>query len=152
VQCVLVEEDKKAKKSRLVRVTADSLDYTDDNRRAYYRGNVVLEREQMTVRSAELEAFLRPGGQGESRLERAVAGGQVRIVESGGSRRATAEQAEYFAAEEKVVLRGGTPMIEQAGRGFTRGAELTYFLNDDRLLVSGRPGAPSESRQKLKRN
>ena len=67
-------------------------------------------------------------------------------------RRASAEQAEYLSGEEKVTLRGGAPTLEQPGRGFTRGTELTYYIDNDRLLVNGRPGARSQSQQKLKRN
>ncbi len=146
--------------SRLVTISSDSLLYTDDDHRAFYTGQVVLRRERMTIRAGELEAVLRPQGaareKGESRLERALARSKVEIVETAAEKRAPrkahAEQAEYTSGEEKVVLRGGVPTLEQPDHGFTRGAELTYYIDDDRLLVNGRPGARSQSRQKLKRN
>jgi len=158
---VLAEGD--GPKQRLVTITADALVYTDADRRAYYWGRVRMRRERMTVRASELEAFLRPQdaakdqkGPAESRLERALARGRVEIVESAAvghaPRRAYAEQAEYFSGEEKVILRGGLPTVEHPDRGFTRGAELTYWIDDDRLLVSGEPGSRSLSRQRLDRN
>ncbi|HYM12731.1 MAG TPA: LptA/OstA family protein, partial [Bryobacterales bacterium] len=144
---------------RLVTVTADSLLYTDADRRAYYTGRVVMHRDRMLIRSGELEAFLRPQQdvqRGESRIERLLARNHVDLVETapekGAPRRARAEQAEYFSGEEKITLRGGTPTIEQPGRGSTKGAELTYYVDDDRLLVNGGPGARSETHQRLKRN
>jgi len=142
---------------RLVRVTSDSLIYTDQDRRAYYVGHVILQRERMLIRAASLEAYLRPQEQvenGESRIDRAVAEGKVEIVETPLEKRmprkASAEHAEYYSSEEKIILRGGNPVLEQPGRGFTRGSELTYYLDDDRLLVNGRPGARSQTREKMK--
>ncbi len=162
VVSVLVEEAAPGSQARAVTITADSLDYSDQDRRAHYRGNVVLRRERLTVTAQQLEAFLRPRQQvkpGQSRLERALASGGAEVREArdplagtSAGRRGSAEQAEYLAGEERVVLRGGAPRIEQPGRGATSGAELTYYLNDDRLLVSGQPGAPSQTRYKLKRN
>ncbi len=142
---------------RLVRVTSDSLVYTDQDRRAYYAGHVILKRERMLIRAAALEAYLRPQEQvenGESRIDRAVAEGKVEIVETPlekrTPRKASAEHAEYYSNEEKIILRGGNPVLEQPGRGSTRGSELTYYLDDDRLLVNGRPGARSQTREKIK--
>ena len=40
----------------------------------------------------------------------------------------------------------------QPDRGFTRGSELTYYMDDGRLLVSGQAGARSLTHQRLKRN
>lgn len=159
VVTVLVEDGAAGKPVRPVTISSDSLEYSDDSHRAFYRGHVMLRREAMTVRCDQLEAFLRPQAEvkpGESRLERALAEGAVEIVETGpdprAARRGAAGQAEYFAGEGKVILRGGQPQIEQPGRGFTRGAELTYHINDDRLLVSGSPGARSLTRQTLRKN
>lgn len=145
--------------SRLVAISAESLLYTDEDRRAFYTGRALMHRDRLTIRAAELETFLRPSAEvhpGESRLERALARGKVEIAETAAGdrlpRRASAEQAEYLSGEEKVTLSGGQPTLEQPGRGFTRGAELTYYIDDDRLLVNGRPGARSETRRTLKRN
>jgi lipopolysaccharide export system protein LptA len=144
---------------RLVTITADSLLYTDAARRAYYTGNVVMHRDRMLIHSGELEAFLRPQQdvqRGESRIERLLARNHVDLVETAAEKRAPrharAEQAEYLSGDEKVTLRGGTPSLEKPGRGSTKGAELTYYIDDDRLLVNGSPGARSETHQKLKRN
>ena len=156
VRSVLVEEadtGRKAAAPRLITIAADSLAYTDENRRAWYSGNANLERGLLTVRSMELEAFLRPRDstpQGQSRLERALAAGRVEIVESGpAARRGSAEQAEYLTGDERVSLRGGSPTIQQPGRGATEGAILTYYINRDRLEVRGASGAPSRSRMEL---
>ena len=161
VTSILVDgqDDKDKQKPRVVTIYSDEMAYSDGNRRALYTGNVRMLRDRMTVNSGELEAFLRPEGeaqsQGQSRLERATARGKVDIREAAAvgvaPRKAAAEIAEYFSGEEKVILRGGRPKIEQAGRGSATGAELTYYLDDGRLQVSGRPGERAETHHQLKR-
>jgi lipopolysaccharide export system protein LptA len=123
-------------------VTADSLLYTDNDQRAHYQGRVVLRRQESVMRSAALDVFLVPAEEvkpGQSRLERAIARGAVRIDESAarGVRRAAAETAEYVAAEDKMVLSGGEPYILDEQRGYTRGRQLTYYTRDDRIFVHG---------------
>jgi lipopolysaccharide export system protein LptA len=150
---------KSASPQRLVSISAESLLYTDQDRRAFYTGRALLRREHMLIRAGEIEAFLRPQEkvqQGESRIEHALARGQVEILETATDkhppRKAVAQQAEYWSGEEKLTLRGGTPTLEQPGRGSTQGAELTYYRDGDRLLVNGRPGMRSKTHQTLKRN
>ncbi len=128
-----------------VRVSADSIFYEEDGRRVVYRGGVELQRGRLRVRSDELEAFLEPdesaGDSGQSRLNRAVARGQVRIFEPSDSgapgRRAFGVEADYDPATEKVVLRGNPARLTSESGRQTSGTELTYQVNDDRLLVLG---------------
>jgi len=147
-------------------VKAASLVYTDQDRLAHYTGGVVLTRPQMQVKADELRATLAPqdndksNGTGEkkdedqSRLEKAYADGHVEIVQTGTdrTRTGTSDHAEYFTdpENEHIVLRGGTPQMVDSKKGFTRGAELTYYVNDDRLLVSGSPEQPATGRLRRK--
>jgi lipopolysaccharide export system protein LptA len=128
-------------------VHAPHLVYTDDNRLAVYTGGVLLNRANMRVNSRELRAFLSGEG-GDSRLEKAYADGAVTIVQvaSDRTRTGTAEHSEYYTADQKVILRDGEPQLVDTLKGSTRGTELTYFANDDRLLVTGAPDHPVKSR------
>jgi hypothetical protein len=45
-----------------------------------------------------------------------------------------------------VVLTGGAPEFIDSLRGSSSGAELTWYANNDRLLVDGREGQPAVSR------
>jgi lipopolysaccharide export system protein LptA len=84
----------------------------------------------------------------DSRLEKAFADQKVEIVQTAPdrTRTGTGEHAEYYTTGEERILLRGEPQFTDSKRGNTRGAELTYFVNDDRLLVTGGPGARSASR------
>jgi lipopolysaccharide export system protein LptA len=144
-------------------VRANSLAYTDQDRLAHYTGGVVLTRPQLQVKADDLRATLAPqdddekkdgDNQDQSRLEKAYADGHVEIVQAGNdrTRTGTSDHAEYFTEpdNERIVLRGGEPKMVDSKKGFTRGAELTYFVNDDRLLVSGSPQQPATGRLRRK--
>lgn len=142
-----------AKKSAPVAtlVRASNLVYTDETRLAHYTGGATLFRGPLQVKSTELRAFLAKDGE-DSKLEKAIADGNVVIVQTAAdrTRRGTGEHGEYYVSEEKVILRGGEPQLADSKRGNTRGAELTYYANDDRLLVTGEPGKPVTSRIRRK--
>jgi lipopolysaccharide export system protein LptA len=141
---------KKASKKAAVLtvVEAQHLNYTDDNRLAIYTGGVLLNRPGMQVKSHELRAYL-ADSEADSRLEKAFAEGAVEIHQSspGRQRTGTGEHGEYYTDEQKVILRGGSPKMVDTKEGDTTGDELTYFADNDRLLVNGKP-AISHMKQK----
>lgn len=141
------EPGKRAGPPEFTRIRAARLVYTDAGRLAHYTGGAALTRPNLKVNGRELRAWLAEPDE-PSRVERFRADGQARIeqVLPDRTRTGTAEQAEYLALEEKLILRGGDPQFVDSLRGATRGAELTYFLNDDRLLVSGQAKQPAFSR------
>jgi lipopolysaccharide export system protein LptA len=132
-------------------VRAPNLVYSDESRLAHYTGGTALFRGPLQVKAAELRAFLSKS-EDDSKLEKAIADGNVEIVETSAdrTRRGTGDHGEYYVADEKVILRGGEPRLADSKRGNTQGTELTYYANDDRLLVTGEPGKPVSSR--LRRN
>jgi lipopolysaccharide export system protein LptA len=144
--------DKKKGGGVVTIVRAGRMDYADAERVAHYRENVRLVRSGMDVTSAELRAFLVEEKDGGSSLDRAYADGSVRIFQSGGgrTRRGTSEHAEYFVADEKVILTGGYPQMVDSLKGATRGRQLTYWANNDSLLVDGADSQPAIS--KIRRN
>ena len=137
------DKDKKKKSGPpvLTEVRAAHMVYTESNRLTYYTGGVQLTRPGLNVKSQELRAFLAEGG-GDSRLEKALADGSVEILSTSKdrTRNGTGEHAEYYTAEQKVILRG--PLVHMVEKLFAKpqptvsdGTEATYFANDDRLLV-----------------
>jgi lipopolysaccharide export system protein LptA len=128
-------------------VRASRMVYTDENRLAYYSGGVTLQRAGLHVKSSELRAFLSESG-ADSSLEKAICDGGVEMVQTapGHTRTGTGEHSEYYAAEQKVILRGRHAKLVDTVKGTTEGLELIYWANDDRLLVNGAPDDPVRSR------
>jgi lipopolysaccharide export system protein LptA len=130
-------------------VKAPHLVYTDSDRLAIYTGGVVLNRLNTQVKAKELHAYLAEEG-ADSRLIKAIADGNVEIDQTviDRTRVGKAEHCEYYTENQKVVLRGGAPEFVDSLKGNAHGIELTYFANDDRLLVNGSPEQPAKSRIK----
>jgi lipopolysaccharide export system protein LptA len=142
-------------------VKSANMVYTDQDRLAHYTGAVVLNRPGLQVKADELRAILAEskkdakkegGDEGDSRIEKAYADGHVEIVQAAPdrTRTGTSDHAEYFTDNERIVLRGGQPQMVDSKKGYARGSELTYFVNDDRLLVSGSAQQRATSRLRRK--
>jgi lipopolysaccharide export system protein LptA len=151
----LVDESKQKPPGKPVKKTAPifttvsspEMDYSDKDRLAHYRGGAVLKRPGMNVDAQEIRAFLQKTDSG-SNLDKAFADGAVKIVQNspGRTRVGTAGHAEYYAAEGKVILQQSGPQLVDSVRGSTKGKQLTYFSNNDRLLVEGAENEPIKSR------
>jgi lipopolysaccharide export system protein LptA len=125
-------------------VRAPDLSYRDDTRVALYTGGVQLVRDKMTVDAKQVRAFLTPNSgndsNGDSSLDHAFADGTVKVVEiaaQGRTRTGTSDHCEYYTKDDKVVLNGGTAQLVDSYKGITKGSQLTYYSDDDRLLVQG---------------
>jgi lipopolysaccharide export system protein LptA len=152
------EQKKKTATPLLTEVRATHMVYTDTDRLTYYTGGVLLNRQpSMRVKSRELKAYLAEEG-ADSRVEKAVADGDVEIFSTGKdqTRTGTGEHAEYFTADQKVVLNG--PWVKMVRKKFaspqpevTEGSELTYYANDDRLVVTAPADKPGKTRYTQKK-
>jgi lipopolysaccharide export system protein LptA len=137
-------------------VYAPELLYRDDTRLAKYTGGVKLVRDRMTVTAKQLNAYLTPkttDNNDNSSLDRAVADGDVKILRTmatGQTRTGSSQHCEFFAKENKVVLNGGDPQITDSYKGITKGEQLTYFSDDDRLLVNGKKKALAFTQMRTK--
>jgi lipopolysaccharide export system protein LptA len=127
-------------------VRARDLDYSDETRLAHYKGGARLTRPDLTVSAREIRAFLNEKDK-DSSLEKAFADGSVEIIQVSPerTRKGTSEHAQYYTADERVVLEGGDPTFADSVKGVTKGRQLTWFSRDDRLLVNGQTSQPAES-------
>jgi lipopolysaccharide export system protein LptA len=127
-------------------VKAPDLVYTDDDRIAHYTGGVSLVRPDLTVVGKEIVAYLKDSSE-DSSLDKVFADGAVKIVSTrlARIRTGTSDHAEYYAGEEKVILTQARPLLIDSVKGRTSGEELTWFANDDRLLVNGVEKKPAQS-------
>lgn len=127
--------------AELVCIRSASLDYDEAEKLMVYVGSTQFRRTGLTVFSDRLEGHLGAGQENGSRnrLEKAFASGNVRIVQSGAAdtRQGAGRNAEYYPSESRVVLIGDPASVQDGRRGRTEGRRLTYYLDDDRLLVQG---------------
>jgi lipopolysaccharide export system protein LptA len=146
------EAKKKTATPVLTEVRAGHMVYTEESRLTHYTGGVQLNRPGLQVKGKELRAFLAESG-ADSRVEKAYADGAVEIFSTGKdrTRNGTGEHAEYYTADQKVILRG--PWVKMVEKIFivpepntTEGKELTYFANDDRLVVTSDTAKPGQTR------
>ena len=120
-------------------VTAADMVYTEETRIVDYSGGAVLKRPDMTVTGKTIRAFLNDADE-DSSLDKAFADGAVKIVSTAQKRvrTGTSEHAEYYTEDQKVILVGGDPLLVDSVKGRTRAPkQLTWFANDDRLIVDG---------------
>jgi lipopolysaccharide export system protein LptA len=125
-------------------VRAPDMVYSEETRLVVYSGGAALKRPNMTVTGREIRAFLKDANS-DSSLDKAFADGAVQIVNTSPVvatgqtrvRTGTSEHAEYYADDQKVILQNGDPQLVDSIKGKTRGKELTWFANDDRLLING---------------
>jgi lipopolysaccharide export system protein LptA len=135
-------------------VNAGHMLYTDQTRVAFYQGGVTLNRAPgLTATSREMQAFLKESSS-DSSLDKTVADGNVKIVnrqaasgpKPARTRTGTGEHAEYYAGEQKVILTGGQPrLVDSPNCNNTTGEQLTWWANNDRLLVNGSESSPAKS-------
>jgi len=125
-----------------VTVSADSLDYLDQGRRAHYHGNVRMVTQDTTLQADRLDVFFAQGSSVEgSQVDRAEADGHVKVTQPG--RQGLGNHGEYFAGPGKLILTGGPPSLFDAEKGSTTGQRLTFYTHDDRLDVDGGEKSPS---------
>jgi lipopolysaccharide export system protein LptA len=126
-------------------VKSQHMTYTDADRQAVYTGGTNFWRAGLTVKSATLKSFLNDNkSEADSRIHHAIADGTVEIVQAAKDRQriGLSDHAEYYTDEGKIILIGGEPQLKDSLKGNTRGEKLTYFTDDDKLVVDGAPQRP----------
>lgn len=136
-------------------VKSSDLVYTDADRLAHYTGGATLARPGLDVKGREIRAFLKekkkedgskpavvsPEEDSGSRLDKAFADGDVEINEVTPLRKrvGTGVHSEYYTADDKIILRGSDAVLVDSVKGTSQGAELTYYKDEDKLVVSAAP-------------
>jgi len=103
-------------------------------------------RPGLTVNGKELKAYLNDKDSSTT-LDKAFADGAVKIVSTADkrTRTGTGEHGEYYTGEQKVILNGGDSLLVDSMKGQTRGKQLTWWSNNDRLLVNGVENRPADT-------
>jgi lipopolysaccharide export system protein LptA len=157
--------NKPAKKTSLWHVAANSLAFEELENRAHLDGHVTVQSEAQRIRSEVLDLYFTRANTvtniaaasersssnpaGAQQISRAVGDGGVIVEEQG--RKATAEHAEYTAAEGKFVMSGGKPTLFDGTQGTTTGRQLTFFLADDTIIVDSENGSRTQTKHRVEK-
>ena len=118
-------------KNAPVIVDSDSLESMQKEGLSIFKGNVVAKQNNSIQYADRMEVYT---DSKTDRLERVVSTGNVRII-TRDCRMGTAGRAEYYDAEQRVVLIGNARVWK--GNDMVTGERITMFLAEDRSLVEG---------------
>ncbi len=111
-------------------VKAERMTFDRQTQTFLFRERVRVQRCDMTILCDKLRVFNDAAGE---RVERILATGNVRFHQ--GARRITAERAEYFDTEQKIILTGQPKAWDTVEKNELSGEEIVLFLEEDKLFV-----------------
>jgi lipopolysaccharide export system protein LptA len=114
-----------------VTVDADQLENIQKEGLVVFSGNVVATQNSSTQWADRMEVYLDDKG---DRIVRTVSTGNVRII-TRDCRSGTAKRAEYYDAEQRVVLIGNARVWRDDN--VVTGERITIYLAEDRSVVEG---------------
>ncbi len=123
-----------AKSQQPVTVDADQLVSDQKQGLVIFTGNVVARHNNSTQYADRMEVYLDEKG---DKVMRTVSTGAVRII-TRDCRTGTAQRAEYYDAEQRVVLTGDARVWQE--ENVVTGERITIFLAEDRSMVEGGAG------------
>jgi lipopolysaccharide export system protein LptA len=147
VHGVFVDPGSKATGSEaVIRVDANSLNYSGGERRATFEGNVVAQQASGRLRADKADLFMSKDTAGASTrvpnprgsLDHMVASGKVQLDE--GTRKGEGERLVYTAADGRFVLYGRTGQparMADPEHGTVSGAALIFTNRGDSVEVDG---------------
>ncbi|HUM14561.1 MAG TPA: lipopolysaccharide transport periplasmic protein LptA [Candidatus Nitrosotalea sp.] len=114
-----------------VTVDADQLENIQKEGLVVFSGNVVASQNSSTQWADRMEVYLDDKG---DKIVRTVSTGNVRIITKD-CRSGTAKRAEYYDAEQRVVLIGNARVWRDDN--VVTGERITIYLAEDRSVVEG---------------
>ena len=121
-----------------LKIKSDALHADNEKKTATFEGKVVARQGDLTLYADRLVVSYSADGRELSRVE---AFGNVRILQ--GTRQASGAHAVYHPKEAQILL-DGSPRVTQ-GNDVVTGKLITYFVNEQRSVVTGGPGERVEA-------
>ncbi|MGM0417909.1 MAG: lipopolysaccharide transport periplasmic protein LptA [Thermodesulfobacteriota bacterium] len=117
-----------AEKNDSINITSDSMKLYSDKNMTVFKGNVKAIQNETVITADSLNVFHKKSEDKNSKnsFEKIEASGNVEIKME--DKYAKSEKAVYLAKEEKLILTGNRPVIEDGENKIT-GDKITYFIN-----------------------
>ena len=108
--------------------SADKLMYVRTKNLLRYEGNVDIRQGTDRIVAGVANVILND----KNEVSETVAENNVVVTQP--NRKAAGDYAQYTAADEKVILRGSPATIEDSENGSSKGAQMTVFLREKRIV------------------
>ncbi|HWP43977.1 MAG TPA: LptA/OstA family protein, partial [Blastocatellia bacterium] len=115
--------------------SADRMTYSDADRLVHYDGKVRARQGTDRIEASSVDVYLK---EETNEVERLIAEGSVVMTQP--RRRASGDRLVYTAEDGRAVLTGRIARVEDADKGTTMGAELTFYSRDDKITVENQQG------------
>lgn len=119
--------------SRPIEISADRLLADSAKDTVTFEGNVVARQEDVVLSADRLFAEY---SRDSRAIEKITAEGNVRVVQA--TKEARAARAVFYNLEQRIVLSGGSELVE--GKNVLKGETVTLFLRENRSVVTGGEG------------
>ncbi len=113
-----------------VDIVSDNMEGFDKEKYVVFKGSVVAKQADLYIFSDVIEAYM---NEANNEVQKANAKGNVKIVKR--DRTATCEEAVFDNARGLIVLKGN--VVVHSGGDRVTGNLVTYFVNEDRVVVEG---------------
>ena len=113
-------------------VTSEQMTFDRDTNTFVFKENVRVKRCDLTIDCDHLRVIRHAD---ENRIKQVTATGNVRFQD--GTRHAVAERADFFEADQKLVLVGNPRAWDSGEQNELIGDEIIVFLDEERILVKG---------------
>ena len=113
-------------------VTSEQMTFDRDTHTFIFEENVRVKRCSLTIACDHLRVIRDAD---ENKIKHVIATGNVRFQD--GTRHAVAERADYYEADQKLVLVGNPRAWDSNEQNELIGDEIIVFLEAERILVKG---------------
>lgn len=113
-------------------VTSEQMTFDRDTHTFTFKEKVRVKRCSLTIDCDHLRVIRDAEG---NTIKQVIATGNVRFQD--GARHAVAERADYYEADQKLVLVGNPRVWDSDKQNELAGDEITVFLAEARILVKG---------------
>jgi lipopolysaccharide export system protein LptA len=112
-----------------IQIESDNLEIREQEKRAYFTGNVRVAQGQMTLHAGKMTVYYKSGTKsiaaGGADIERIDVSGNVKL--SSATQKATADTGTFNMVSEVLVLNGNPVVLSDGGNVFT-GCKLTVQM------------------------
>ncbi|OPY76933.1 MAG: Outer membrane protein assembly factor BamD precursor [Syntrophorhabdus sp. PtaU1.Bin153] len=119
-------------KSKPIDIVSDTMEGFDKEKYVVFKGSVIAKQDDLYIFSDVMEAYM---NEETNEISKAYAKGNVKIVKQ--DRTAVANEAFFDNGKGEIVLKDNVVVFQ--GRDKVTGNTITYYVDEDRVLVQGEP-------------